>query len=361
MKTPHILMMAAGTGGHVFPALAVSEELTQRGAVIHWLGTAAGMENALVEPTGYAFHPIAMQGLRGKGVARLLKMPLTLLSATMAAMKIIRSNQIDMVVGFGGYVTAPGGIAARMTGTPLIIHEQNAIAGMSNRYLAKMATKVLQAFEDTFANSQTSDKLETVGNPVRNAITGVAPPTSRYDVNDSSPLRLLVVGGSLGAQVLNTNVPKALAMMDKAFEVRHQCGRHNEQATQAAYDSEDLSQHKTQVQPFINDMAAAYNWADMIVCRAGALTVTEIQNVGIPAIFVPLPHAVDDHQTANARALTDHGAAILLPQSELTPERLCAELTALDRVTCLQMAEKGHALANRSATQQVADIIWQHL
>ena len=361
MKTPHILMMAAGTGGHVFPALAVSEELTQRGAVIHWLGTAAGMENALVEPTGYAFHPIAMQGLRGKGVARLLNMPLTLLSATMAAMKIIRSNQIDMVVGFGGYVTAPGGIAARMTGTPLIIHEQNAIAGMSNRYLAKMATKVLQAFEDTFANSQTSDKLETVGNPVRNAITGVAPPTSRYDVNDSSPLRLLVVGGSLGAQVLNTNVPKALAMMDKAFEVRHQCGRHNEQATQAAYDSEDLSQHKTQVQPFINDMAAAYNWADMIVCRAGALTVTEIQNVGIPAIFVPLPHAVDDHQTANARALTDHGAAILLPQSELTPERLCAELTALDRVTCLQMAEKGHALANRSATQQVADIIWQHL
>ncbi len=361
MKTPHILMMAAGTGGHVFPALAVSEELTQRGAVIHWLGTAAGMENALVEPTGYAFHPIAMQGLRGKGVARLLKMPLTLLSATMAAMKIIRSNQIDMVVGFGGYVTAPGGIAARMTGTPLIIHEQNAIAGMSNRYLAKMATKVLQAFEDTFANSQTSDKLETVGNPVRNAITGVAPPTSRYDVNDSSPLRLLVVGGSLGAQVLNTNVPKALAMMDKAFEVRHQCGRHNEQATQAAYDSEDLSQHKTQVQPFINDMAAAYNWADMIVCRAGALTVTEIQNVGIPAIFVPLPHAVDDHQTANARALTDHGAAILLPQSELTPERLCAELTALDRVTCLQMAEKGHALANRGATQQVADIIWQHL
>ena len=361
MKTPHILMMAAGTGGHVFPALAVSEELTQRGAVIHWLGTAAGMENALVEPTGYAFHPIAMQGLRGKGVARLLKMPLTLLSATMAAMKIIRSNQIDMVVGFGGYVTAPGGIAARMTGTPLIIHEQNAIAGMSNRYLAKMATKVLQAFEDTFANSQTSDKLETVGNPVRNAITGVAPPTSRYDVNDSSPLRLLVVGGSLGAQVLNTNVPKALAMMDKAFEVRHQCGRHNEQATQAAYDSEDLSQHKTQVQPFINDMAAAYNWADMIVCRAGALTVTEIQNVGIPAIFVPLPHAVDDHQTANARALTDHGAAILLPQSELTPERLCAELTALDRVTCLQMAEKGHALANRGGTQQVADIIWQHL
>lgn len=361
MKTPHILMMAAGTGGHVFPALAVSEELTQRGAVVHWLGTASGMENALVAPTGYAFHSIAMQGLRGKGVARLLKMPVTLLSATMAAMKIIRSNQIDMVVGFGGYVTAPGGIAARMTGTPLIIHEQNAIAGMSNRYLAKMATKVLQAFDNTFANSQSSSKLVTVGNPVRNAITGVAAPEARYDVNDSSPLRLLVVGGSLGAQVLNTNVPKALAMLDKPFAVYHQCGRNNEQATQAAYDSQPLSRHKVTVQPFIEDMAAAYNWADIVVCRAGALTVTEIQNVGIPAIFVPLPHAVDDHQTANARALTEHGAAILLPQSELSAERLSAELATFDRAKCLQMAKKGHALANRSATEQVADIIWQHL
>lgn len=179
MKTPHILMMAAGTGGHVFPALAVSEELTQRGAVIHWLGTPKGMENGLAAPLGYPFHAIDMQGLRGKGIGRLLKLPVTLLSATMAAMKVIRSNQIDMVVGFGGYVTAPGGIAARMTGTPLIIHEQNAIAGMSNRYLAKMATKVLQAFEGTFADSQQDAKLETVGNPVRNTITGVAAPIDR--------------------------------------------------------------------------------------------------------------------------------------------------------------------------------------
>ena len=239
MKTPHILMMAAGTGGHVFPALAVAEELTQRGAVIHWLGTANGMENGLVAPTGYTFHAIAMQGLRGKGVGRLLKMPVTLLSATMAVIKIIRSNQIDMVVGFGGYVSAPGGIAARMTGTPLIIHEQNAIAGMSNRYLAKIATKVLQAFENTFANSQLNRKFETVGNPVRNAITGVAAPSARYDVNDKSPLRLLVVGGSLGAQALNNTVPKALALIERPLEVRHQCGRNNEVATQEAYDSEN--------------------------------------------------------------------------------------------------------------------------
>ena len=365
MKTPHILMMAAGTGGHVFPALAVSELLAERGAVIHWLGTENGMENRLVAPTDYAFHAIAMQGLRGKGVGRLLKMPITLLSATMAVIKIIRSNKIDMVVGFGGYVTAPGGIAARMTGTPLVIHEQNAIAGMSNRYLAKIATKVLQAFEDTFANSEldsdSNRKLETVGNPVRNAITGVAAPAERYDVNDESPLRLLVVGGSLGAQVLNSTVPKALALITTPFEVRHQCGRDNEAVTQAAYDAEDLGTHQTTVQPFITDMAAAYQWADIIVCRAGALTVTEIQNVGIAAIFVPLPSAVDDHQTANAHTLTEHNAALLLPQSELTPKRLSDELSVLNRQACLAMAQKGHALANRNASQQVADIIWHAL
>lgn len=269
MKTPHILMMAAGTGGHVFPALAVSEELTKRGAVIHWLGTPNGMENRLVAPTGYPFHAIDMQGLRGKGVGRLLKLPVNLLSATMAAIKVIRGNQIDVVVGFGGYVTAPGGIAARLTKTPLIIHEQNAIAGMSNRYLAKMATKVMQAFENTFASSESDSKIETVGNPVRNAISGVAEPSVRYDVNDSSPLKLLVVGGSLGAQVLNETLPKALALLDRPFEVRHQCGRDNETATQAAYDSEALSAHQFTVQPFIDDMAAAYNWADIVVCRAG--------------------------------------------------------------------------------------------
>lgn len=361
MTSPHILMMAAGTGGHVFPALAVSEELARRGAVIHWLGTSQGMENDLVKPAGYAFHPIAMQGLRGKGVGRVLKMPMTLLSATMAAMKIIRSNQIDMVVGFGGYVTAPGGIAARMTGTPLIVHEQNAIAGMSNRYLAKIATKVLQAFEDTFANSQSNAKLETVGNPVRSNITGVAAPTERYDVTDTSPLRLLVVGGSLGAQVLNDTVPKALALLDKPMAVRHQCGRNNEATTQAVYDSEDVSRHDITVQPFISDMADAYNWADVVVCRAGALTVTEIQNVGIAAIFVPLPHAVDDHQTANAHTLTTHDAAILLPQSELTPKHLSDKLASLDRAACQAMAQKGHALANRRASLNVADIIWQQL
>lgn len=359
-KSPQILMMAAGTGGHVFPALAVAEELTNRGATIHWLGTQVGMENGLVAPTGYDYHAINMQGLRGKGLGRLLKLPMTLLAAVMAATKVIKQNKIDLVVGFGGYVSAPGGIAAKMTRTPLIIHEQNAIAGMSNRYLAKMAVKVLQAFEGAF-DKGTSDKVQTVGNPVRNAITGIKAPADRYDDNDTSPLRLLVVGGSLGAQVLNETVPKALALLDKPLQVRHQCGRGNEEATQAAYESEDSASHNITVQPFIDDMAAAYNWADVIVCRAGALTVTEIQNVGIAAIFVPLPHAVDDHQTANAKTLTDNDAAILLPQSELTPKRLSETLIALNRPACKFMAQKAHDLANRSSTMTVSDIIWQSI
>lgn len=359
-KSPQILMMAAGTGGHVFPALAVAEELANRGATIHWLGTQVGMENDLVKPTGYDYHAINMQGLRGKGLGRLLKLPMTLFAAVMAVTKIIKQNKIDLVVGFGGYVSAPGGIAAKMTKTPLIVHEQNAIAGMSNRYLAKMALNVLQAFDGTFNKGQ-SDKVKTVGNPVRNAISGVHAPTERYDDNDTSPLRLLVVGGSLGAQVLNETVPKALALLEKPVQVRHQCGRGNEDATQAVYESEGTAIHSITVQPFIEDMAAAYEWADVIVCRAGALTVTEIQNVGIAAIFVPLPHAVDDHQTANAKTLTDNDAAILLPQSELTPKRLSETLIALNRPACKSMAQKAHALANRKSTMTVADIVWQSI
>nr|WP_278248243.1 undecaprenyldiphospho-muramoylpentapeptide beta-N-acetylglucosaminyltransferase [Psychrobacter pygoscelis] len=361
VNAPRILVMAAGTGGHVFPALAVAEELVNHGAVIHWLGTPSGMENDLVKPSGYPMHAIHMQGLRGKGIGRLLKLPGTLLSATLAAVKIIRSNQIDLVIGFGGYVTAPGGLAARMTGTPLVIHEQNAIAGMSNRYLAKMASKVLQAFEHTFSDSSKSAKLETVGNPIRNAISGVAVPNQRYDLTSQQPLKLLIVGGSLGAQVLNETVPQTLALMQQPLQVRHQCGRNNEAATQTAYASVDTSRHQVEVSPFIEDMAAAYNWADIIVCRAGALTVTEIQNVGIAAIFVPLPHAVDDHQTANAKTLTDIDAAILLPQRELTAPRLAELLSSLDRSQCLAMAERGYAQAQRGASQRVADIVLQML
>lgn len=391
-KQPQVLMMAAGTGGHVFPALAVAAELEQRGVQVHWLGTPKGMENDLVKPTGYIFHAIDMQGLRGKGMGRLFKMPITLTQATLAAIRVMKQQQIDVVVGFGGYVTAPGGLAAKITATPLIIHEQNAIAGMSNRYLARLANTVLQAFNHTFTSTPAVDtntvqastvrastdqpmrqsstlsqagKVVTVGNPVRQSISQIAEPAQRYHSGDHQPLKLLVVGGSLGAQVLNHTVPEALAQLSTPIQVRHQCGRNNLADTQAKYDT--LSDairsigHDTELLPFIDDMAAAYQWADVVLCRAGALTVTEIQNVGIAAIFVPLPHAVDDHQTANARSLSDVEAAILLPQSQLTPQRLAHLLSSLDRSQCLQMANKAHAQAQQGASTLVADIVCRYI
>lgn len=355
-------MMAAGTGGHVFPAIAVANELAKQGASIHWLGTPKGMENKLVQPTGYQMHAIEMQGLRGKGVGRLLKLPFTLNNAIAQAKKVIKDNQIDVVVGFGGYVTAPGGLAAKLLGKPLLIHEQNAIAGMSNRYLAKIANRVLQAFDNTFAKSK---KVTTVGNPVREAITQISPPEQRFKadlgIDVSQPLKLLVVGGSLGAQALNEQVPAALALMDKPVIVRHQCGNNNFDATSENYDKVDKVLHDVTISPFISDMAEAYAWADVIVCRAGASTVTEIQNVGLPAIFVPLPHAVDDHQTANAKFLANAEAAYLLPQSELTGESLKEKLLSLDQEKCLQMAQRGRAQANPNSTKTVAEIIWQYV
>lgn len=364
-KQPRVLIMAAGTGGHVFPAMAVAHELESRGAVVHWLGTVVGMENDLLADSGFIYHAINMQGLRGNGIARMLKTPTTLLKATLAVIKVIQSNSIDIVVGFGGYVTAPGGLAARFTKTPLMIHEQNAIAGMSNRYLAKMAQKILQAFPDTFSDIPQS-KVITVGNPVRDAITNVPPPELRINPDDNRPLKLLVVGGSLGAQALNNTIAPTLKWLENQanaphWQVRHQCGKNNLDATQAVYDQADLKTTQYEILPFVKDMADAYAWADVIVCRAGALTVTEVANVGLPAVFVPLPHAVDDHQTANAKTLSEKGAAFLMPQSQLTAESLSQILGSLNRQKILAMAEKARAFANPSATEQTADLILQQL
>lgn len=376
-------MMAAGTGGHVFPALAVAKVLSERGATVHWLGTPTGMENDLVKPHGYVFHAIQMQGLRGKGVGRLLSLPSTLTKAVLQARQVMIDHDIDVVMGFGGYVTAPGGLAAKWLGKPLLIHEQNAIAGMSNRYLAKIANKVMQAFDGTFATTATptaqsnlpvnrSDtKVVTVGNPVRQDIIQSSPPEARFCVDEpKQALNVLVVGGSLGAKVLNDTVPHAIALMQRPCHVHHQTGRNNRQSTQANYEqalNQNQSQqdkpsstlHQVTVMEFIDDMASQYQWADVIVCRAGALTVSEIQTVGLPAIFVPLPHAVDDHQTANARHLSDVNAAYLLPQAQLTAESLAQRLTSLDTQTCLNMAQTARAQANPTATQTVADLVWQ--
>lgn len=353
----NVLIMAAGTGGHVFPALAVADELSGRGAVIHWLGTPTGMENELVAKHGYPVHHIEMQGLRGKGLARAVQLPVMLFKAVMSSKNIIKTNNIDAVIGFGGYVTAPGGFASKFAGVPLIIHEQNAVAGMSNKVLAPFAAKVLQAFEGAFLGL--GDRLMTVGNPVRQAISHTKTPNERYDVTDHSPLKVLVVGGSLGAQAINQAIVDLLKTSNKPLTLRHQCGKSNHKDMLVAYSQAGInpSLHVFEVMPFIEDMAAAYAWADVVICRAGALTVTEIASVGVAAIFIPLPHAVDDHQTANAKSLTEHGAGILLPQSELSGERLSHILSNLDRQKCLDMANKARAFAKTDATKVVADIV----
>lgn len=354
----NVLMMAAGTGGHVFPALAVADELTKRGATVHWLGTPVGMENELVAKHGYQMHHVQMQGLRGKGLARMVKLPFMLFKAVMAAKKIIADEQIDVVMGFGGYVTAPGGLAAKLAKKPLIIHEQNAIVGMSNKNLARHADKILQAFDGAFS-SEFGSRLVTVGNPVRANIAQIAPPQIRYDDHDTSPLKVLVVGGSLGASAINKAVVEMFAHLDRPISLRHQCGKDNHQEMLVAYSRADIdvSYYVFELMPFIDDMAAAYAWADVIVCRAGALTVTEIASVGVAPIFIPLPHAVDDHQTANAKSLTDHGAGILLPQGELTGEVLARRLNALTRQECKEMAIKAKTFAKMNVAQNVADIV----
>lgn len=362
-KKPTILMMAAGTGGHVFPAMAVAHELQQQGATVHWLGTVKGMENDLLANTDFIYHAIDMQGLRGNGIKRLLQAPNALLKATLACVKIIKSNQIDMVVGFGGYVTAPGGLGAKICKKPIVIHEQNAIAGMSNRYLAKMAKTVMQAFANTFTDLPIQ-KVITVGNPVREAIVKLPEPNQRINPADTSQLKLLIVGGSLGSQALNNNIAPTLSKLEKlgkSWQVRHQCGKNNLEDTQAVYDKVELQTTPYQISPFISDMAEAYAWADVIVCRAGALTVTEVTNVGLPAVFVPLPSAVDDHQTANAKSLSEQGAGFLLPQSQLNADSLSAILADLDRTKILQIANKARQFANPQSTEQCAKIILDSL
>ncbi len=352
----NVLMMAAGTGGHVFPALAVAEQLQALGANIFWLGTPTGMENELVAKHGYPFFAIHMQGLRNKGIARLIKLPFMLFSAVQDVKKIIKDNQIDVAVGFGGYVTAPGGLAAKWCKIPLIIHEQNAIAGMSNRNLARYADKTLQAFDSAFG-----DGAITVGNPVRGHIDEVPPPEQRYDLNDTSPLKVLVVGGSLGAQAINEAILDLLKTSDRPLSVKHQCGKDNHEKMLVAYSQADIDTHKHvfEIMPFIDDMAKAYAWADVVVCRAGALTVSEISNAGVAAIFIPLPHAVDDHQTFNAKSLTEHGAGILLPQPELKSGKLNDIIQSLTRADCLAMAQKARSFAKNEVAKNVANIIHQ--
>lgn len=345
MKT--ILIMAGGTGGHIMPGLAVAEELQARGWRIAWMGNPDGMEAQLTAGRGYDMAWLHFSALRGKGLLRKLLLPVNLLRGFIQAWAQLSRIRPNVVLGMGGYVSFPGGMMAVLRGIPLVLHEQNSVPGLANRVLAVLADRVLTGFPNVFA------KGTWVGNPVRPEIAVLPAPTFRYGGREG-PLRLLVVGGSLGAQALNENLPRALALLPESErpQVTHQAGARNLQALQALYASIGV---KALTVAFVTDMANAYAEADLVICRAGALTVAELAAGGVASILIPFPYAVDDHQTSNARFLANAGAAILLPQSELTPERL-TDIRTLTRAQLTQMAEKARDLARPEATVDVANV-----
>ncbi|MFD1837250.1 undecaprenyldiphospho-muramoylpentapeptide beta-N-acetylglucosaminyltransferase [Paracidovorax cattleyae] len=341
------LVMAGGTGGHIFPGLAVAEELRARGWTVHWLGTPGSMESRIVPPQGFAFEPIDFSGVRGKGLATLALLPLRLLRAFWQALAVVRRVRPDVVVGLGGYVTFPGGMMAVLCGKPLVVHEQNSVAGLVNKVLAGVADRVFTAFPDALR------KGAWVGNPLRTAFTRQAEPQARFAVR-SGPLRLLVVGGSLGAKALNDIVPQALALIppERRPVVTHQSGAAQIDALRANYAAAGVEAALT---PFIDDTATAFAEADLVVCRAGASTVTEIAAVGAAAVFVPFPHAVDDHQTANARFLADAGGGWLVQQRDLSAEALAQLLQNTEREVLLERALKAKTMQKIHATREVAN------
>ncbi len=346
-----VIIMAGGTGGHIIPALAVARLLRERGIPVLWLGTPAGMESRMVPEAGFAMAHIEIGGVRGKGWATRLAAPWRLLRAVGQAMTIMRARRPRLVLGFGGFVAGPGGLAARALGIPLVIHEQNAIAGLTNRVLARIANKVLAGYEGAFPAG-----AEVIGNPVRADIAALPSPEQRM-ADRAGPLRLLVVGGSLGARALNATLPQALALLDPAErpEVWHQAGGKMIDEAWTAYGKAGVA---ARVEPFIGDMAAAYAWADLVICRAGALTVAELAAAGIGSILVPFPHAVDDHQTHNAAVLARAGAAEIIQQTELTPASLAERLRLLgaDRPRVLDMARRARAQARPDAAGRVIEL-----
>ena len=346
----NVLIMAGGTGGHVFPALACAREFQARGYTVHWLGTPRGIENELVPQAGLPLHRIEMSGLRGKGLLSLLKAPLLLAKALWQARRVLRELRPVCVLGMGGFVTGPGGWAARLAGVPLVIHEQNAVAGTANRSLVPFASRVCEAFPDTFAASA---KRRTTGNPVREELFLATPRQSLA----GRPARLLVLGGSLGAEPLNKLLPAALAQLPGELrpEVRHQAGKSHAEVSAERYREAGVA---AEVLPFIRDMAAAYAWADLVICRAGALTVSELAAAGLPALLIPLPHAIDDHQTRNAEYLAKAGAAVLLPQHATDAAALAAQLTEvlMHSEKLAAMGATARRLAKPDATRMVVDI-----
>lgn len=378
-----VLIMAGGTGGHIFPALATADVLKQKGIHIEWLGTEKGMEARLVPAHHYPINYIEISGLRGKGLKTLLLLPFRLIRAMFQTMKVYNKVKPDVVLGMGGFVTGPGGIVGWLRGTPLVLHEQNAIAGMTNKILFKFSKKVLAAFPGAFNAHR---KLMVIGNPVRKEITQLEKPEQRFEKkwakSEDDKLNILVVGGSLGAAALNEILPEALKKINQSgqqaagffhhINVRHQCGEKNLDATRENY-SEIIKQQEIKQQqrkketeqqnefniivdimPFINDMAKNYEWADLVICRSGALTVSEIAAAGVASLLVPYPYAVDDHQSANAAYLADEGAAFLVQQNVFDSDKLIDILMNLDKKKILNMAIKARQLSIKDAAEVVA-------
>ncbi len=352
MSTPlnsPVLIMAGGTGGHIFPGLAVAGKLRQRNVDVLWLGSSHGMENGLVPRFGYPMERIDITGLRGRGVLTLLLLPFRLCRAVLQAIRILNRYQPRSVLSMGGFAAGPGGLAAWLTRRPLVVHEQNSIPGLTNRVLARLARRVLSGFPSAFPGS-----AQHVGNPVRDDIAAAPEPQERQ-TGEHRPPRVLVLGGSQGAVALNTLVPQAMGglSLDPAPEIRHQCGAGREEATEQAYEQAQV--HAT-VLPFVDDMAEAYAWADLVVCRAGALTIAEVSAMGLASLLVPYPHAVDDHQTHNASYLVKEGAARLCPEGTLTSDGLSAQLDELlsSPELLTEMARLARGLARPDAAEAVA-------
>ncbi len=340
-----LMVMAGGTGGHIFPGLAVAECLHARGWKIVWMGNPEGMEAQLVRAHGYELAPVRFSALRGKGLMRKLLLPFSLFAAMSRARQEIRRIRPDVVLGMGGYISFPGGLMAALMRIPLIVHEQNSIPGLANKVLAHFCRRVLTGFPQSLKNG------EWVGNPVRLEIAQLPAPAERFG-DRGGPLRLLVLGGSLGAAALNETVPRGLALLkpEERPEVVHQAGEKHLEQLRANYEAENVAAHCVS---FIDDMAGAYAWADLVICRAGALTVSELAAAGVASVLIPYPHAVDDHQTVNAQFLTHCGAAFLLPQGDLEPQRI-ALIRNYTRAQLLEMADKARAQAKPEAAVAVA-------
>lgn len=346
-----VLVMAGGTGGHVFPALAIVKELQARGHDVHWLGTKGRIEEQVVPKANINIHYIDIKGVRRNGIMSYLKAPFLILNAIRQAKKVINEFNPDVVIGFGGYASGPGGMAAFFSGTPLILHEQNAAAGLTNTMLSRFAKKILLGVGQAF----TGPKVECVGNPVRKEILDLFADERNF-AHEDGKTRILIVGGSLGAKALNENVPQALKLFKQdEIVVFHQCGKGQSESTKALYEGATF---EYQTSDFVEDMASAYKNADLIICRAGASTISELSAAKLPAILVPLPTAVDDHQTKNALSLVDAGAAKLLKQSELNVNSLYELVANMRHVDNLKAMSEGSAkMAKLNATTRVCEII----